>query len=328
MIALCASVAMASPPAKHIGESRADAIATCIDAVMGSRTMFYNSFGGRFAKLQCDPKEDRAQLIAGIEAQGFHVIMNDGWALLVPNEFFEEGQWPFRVSWQSLQVQIDIEPSPNNSEKIPAEALKELKNALPAEARLIPALDNDSNPEGSTAVVVLRYQLYVFKKAPDRSVFVAVLRQGEFESYGRIIYGEVLGNQINVQWDSPIIEVHSADVSFQDVNGNGEDEIIIQARAGVGAHGGGWEVLTIFDHLGREITRQPNCKWMRNDADLALAQACPIVGTSVQLKIKDHTAVINAQGTPYQGDVIYTLQNGSFLAKRSHMKQRYSRSAH
>jgi hypothetical protein len=69
---------------------------------------------------------------------------------------------------------------------------------------------------------------------------------------------------------------------LQDVNGDGENEIIIQSRAGVGAHGGGWEVLTIFDHLGQEITRQPNCKWMRNDAELALAQACPIAGSPMR----------------------------------------------
>jgi hypothetical protein len=328
MIVLGACMAIAAPPAKHIGESRADAVTACIDAVTGSRTMFYNGFGGRLAKLQCDPKEDRAQLIAAIEAQGFHVITNEGWTLLVPNEFFEEGQWPFRVSWRSLQVQIEVEPSPDSPQQMPGEVLKALKSALPAEARLIPVLDNDSSPEGPTAVVSLRYRLYTFKKSPERSVFVAILRQGEFDPYGRIIYGEVLGHQINVQWDSPIVEVNSANVSFQDVNGDGEDEIIIQSRAGVGAHGGGWDVLTIFDRLGREITRQPDCKWMRNDAELALAQACPIAGSSVQLKVNDHSAVIDAQRTPSQGDAVYVLRQGVFVVSQSHLKQRYTRPSH
>lgn len=327
MIALSASLALALPSVKHIGESKADAVSACIDAVTGSRVMFYSGFGGRFAALQCNPKQDRAQLIAGIEAQGFHVITNDGWILLVPNEFYEEGQWPFRVSWRSLQVQIEIEPSPDSPQQISGEALKALKSALPAEARLIPVLDNDSKPEGPAAVL-LRYQLYAFQKAPEKSVFVAILRQGEFESYGRVIYGEILGNQINVQWDSPIVEVNSANVSFQDVNGDGDEEIIIQSMAAVGAHGGGWDVLTIFDHLGREITRQPDCKWMRNDAQLAMAQACPIAGSSVQLKINDHSAVIDAQRTPSQGDAVYILRQGVFVVSRSHLKQHYTRPSH
>jgi hypothetical protein len=328
MVALSASLALALPPVKHIGESKADAVCACIDAITGSRVMFYSGFGGRFAALQCNPKQDRAQLIAGIEAQGFHVITNDGWILLVPNEFYEEGQWPFRVFWRSLQVQIEIEPSPDSPQQISGEALKALKSALPAQARLIPVLATDGSLQEPAAVVSMRYQLYAFQKAPEKSVFVAILRQGEFEPYGRVIYGEILGNQINVQWDSPIVEVNSANVSFQDINGDGDDEIIIQSRAAVDAHGGGWDVLTIFDHLGREITRQPDCKWMRNDAQLALAQACPIAGSSVELRIKDHSAVIEAQGAPRQGDAIYVLRQGVFVISQSHLKQRYSRPSH
>jgi hypothetical protein len=67
---------------------------------------------------------------------------------------------------------------------------------------------------------------------------------------------------------------------------------------------------------------------MRNDAQLALAQACPIAGSSVELRIKDHSAVIEAQGAPRQGDAIYVLRQGVFVISQSHLKQRYSRPSH
>jgi hypothetical protein len=67
---------------------------------------------------------------------------------------------------------------------------------------------------------------------------------------------------------------------------------------------------------------------MRNDAQLALAQACPIAGNSVQLKINDHSAVIDAVQTPSQGDAEYVLQQGVFVVSRSHLKQRYTGPSH
>jgi hypothetical protein len=67
---------------------------------------------------------------------------------------------------------------------------------------------------------------------------------------------------------------------------------------------------------------------MRNDFELALAQACPIAGSSVELKINDRSAVIDAVQTPSQGDAVYVLRQGVFAVSRSHLKQRYTGPSH
>jgi hypothetical protein len=71
-----------------------------------------------------------------------------------------------------------------------------------------------------------------------------------------LVYGELRGRDYTILWDSPLLNVLHGDIYFEDVNGDGSKEIVVESST-YGNHE--YPILVIFDKNGREITRQKKC---------------------------------------------------------------------
>src|SRR6266700_97974 len=312
---------------KHLGVGPADGIIHCIDTNIGKRTLVYDDFLGDFAKIQCTSGQDSVQTIKNINAQGFQILSNERWAFLVPDDVFTGRGRPFKVSWTALKVDVDIvEASDSSQRPLSPHELVLLKEELPNKARLIPVKGTAESMDTETAVVKLQYEIYVRKSALRDTAIIALLHEGnEFDSFARVVYVRQAGEMAGVQWDAPLLLVnaHAANLDLRDIDGDGDDEIIAHATIGFCAHGPGWDVITIFDREGRELTRQQDCKWMdHTEMESGIDRVCPVAGREVDLQVTKEGAVIKAAESPGAGgNAIYVLKDRHFVLTRPQIKQ-------
>jgi hypothetical protein len=162
-------------------------------------------------------------------------------------------------------------------------------------------------PEAGTDTATLDYRIGLMQRRmkPDGPETVIALLGVQGDPH-RLAYGEIVDGTLHVRWDSPVFSGWLLDIGFSDVNGDGEDEIVIGYA--VGANGTG-EALTVFDRSGTELTRQTDCElsliWN------PMGEVCPIVGTDMQLVPSDdgHTKDILVQATKQRR---YRLKNGRY----------------
>jgi hypothetical protein len=263
-----------------------------------------------------------------VQQNGFHFLRGDHWSLILPDELFTGVGWPFKVAWTGLKVEVTILPKFTSRDMLLSNSqLDALENELVKKARLIPVMSTDESLTREFADIKLDYEIYAYRDAAQTTSVVALLYQeGDMDSLARIVFGRLIGDKVELVWDSPLFEInaHSAELGIEDVDGDGYEEIIVRATLDRGAHGTGWDTITVFDHRGQEMTRQPSCTWMHGDLQPGPGQICPIGGQSVQLHKTHQGALIEATETPSKGgNAIYVLHNGHFVLVRSHIKQLY-----
>ena len=313
---------------RHVGQGSADEITQCIKANTGLNVLVYDGFLRRFLAIQCRRGEPGPDTVNQIQQHGFRMLTNDRWAFLVPDELLTGVGWPIKVSWTGLNVNVNIEQASTPSgPPPPADLLGSLKEKLVKDARLIPVVGTDESTNDAVAQVDLRYKIYAYKDAAQNTFLVALLHEGaEIESLARVIFIKLAGAGFELLWDSPLflLNAYATDLEIQDIDGDGHNEIIVRAILEQGAHGGGWQTITIFNDHGEEMTRQPDCKWMRGDLEAGPDRICPIAGESVDLHKNALGTLIEAEQRPAKGgDAVYKLQGGHFVLTRSHRKQLY-----
>lgn len=128
-------------------------------------------------------------------------------------------------------------------------------------------------------------------RTSDESI-LAWINQLPDGSVGRFVYGEIRGDKYVALWDSPLFN-GVGNPEFQDVNGDGVKEIVMQSHlCGIGCE----DKLIIFDRNGRELTRQQNC------ADGGYGWVCSIDGAEVSLVgAKDGALSIQVLGSSPDG---------------------------
>ena len=314
----------AQKPVQHLSEGSTDQLIRCIRENTDLIPLVYNAFLPRFSRTPCNA----AETMNGIQQNGFHFLRADHWSLILPDELFTGVGWPFKVAWTGFKVEVTVLPKFTSSGPLLSNRqLDALENELVKKTRLIPVLSTDESLSREFADIKLNYGVYAYKDAAETTSVVALLYQdGDMDSLARIIFGRLIGEKVELVWDSPLFEInaHSAELGIEDIDGDGYEEIIVRATVERGAHGQGWDTITIFDHRGQEMTRQPSCSWMHGDLQPDPGQICPISGQLVQLHKTSQGPVIEATETPSRGgDAIYLLRNRHFVLARSHIKQLY-----
>ena len=325
---------------KHFGEGPSDERVHCIDTSISSHTLIYpETYRNELLKIQCASGQSNAQTIKNILAQGFRVLSNGEWAFLVPDDIFTGRGLPFKVSWTILSVDADLIGEADSVQQLAPKQLTFLKEELIRKTRLIPVQADVDGASPEVAAVHLRYTLFAHRNQYGRMSVVALLHEGDelgaLGTYGRLIYGEMVGDKVELQWDSPLL--FAADLQLEDINGDGYDEIILQATVGWAAHGPGTQIITIFDHNGRELTRQQDCKWMDNTADFKSApdRICPVGGGQVSLqvtstgpliKVTQDSQVMRSRDVSGSTDTVYVLKGEHFVISGAHAKTLYPKS--
>ena len=314
---------------KHVGHGISDDIAQCITANTGLNVLVYEGFLRRFSEVKCGRGESAASTVNEIQQHGFRVLTNDHWALLVPDEMLTGVGWPFKVSWNNLKVKVYIEQASTSPPlPLPADVVRVLEEKLVKYARFIPVQTTQDSLDSQTAQINLRYAIYAFRNGTHGISVVGLLHQDDdVDSTARLILMNLIGNNVELLWDSPlfVVNAHAAEVDIQDVDGDGRNEIIVRATLERGAHGVGWDTITIFNDRGEEMTRQPECKWMRGDFEAGPDRVCPIAGQGgVDLhKTASGVLIETVQAPAKGGDAVYQLQGSHFVLVRDQRKRLY-----
>lgn len=327
--------AQADEAIKHLSSGPLDRFRACAESVFKKHVIIHWLVGHDFENVSCPLGEN--QFREELKSRGYTVLAHDDWVFLVPSDILFQKIRPigsnrseFERPWKDVRVEVSIENAPEGSGTMLSRGqLDELKEGLLQRARFIPLEDGDDTFSAETPVFKLWCRVYAvrLRGAGPMSVIV-VLRQTEAKSgaedplrydNGRIIYGEMEGGKIRLQWDSPVVQVrYMRNLVFQDVDGDGNNEIVVGGSYSMGVRGPEWHALSVFNVQGDELTRQ-NCSLDRNDGvfDAYGDRACPIHGAEVSLDCKSLPCQIDwhedSDGDP-TNTTPYILVGGRYIS--------------
>jgi hypothetical protein len=325
LIALSTFSGIAQPASREHASS--DQIVACINQNLGVRTLVYRDFLGAFSHIRCVPGQSKSVMMQNIEQEHFRILSNSKWAFLVPEDVLSGPGRAVKVEWKSLEVSVDIVPSQDGDAPRPlSQDVSLLEQQLLAHSRLIPVEATGDSEKPNIAQVNLRYEVQEVRQPSGVQKIVALLREGdEFDSMARIIVATANGTSPTIEWDSPLLYVnaHQPGISLNDVDNDGTPEIVARATVGFGAHGPGWDTITIFSLDGQELTRQDDCNWMdRTEFESGPGRVCPIPGREVSLDTGEQ-ALIRASQTPGDGNTVFVLKDRRFVPVRKQIKKLY-----
>lgn len=271
----------------HLGDSPAQRTVACAERLLDKRVLWeFSAPVGKVLEAGCP--ESRAELLRVLKAHSISVVEEEKWALLLPSSRLPP--WPppypegFRVHWKHFRVEISAvagDPQQNQA-TLSHDQLEQLKAQVLAQTRLIPIPQPYTETADEAAVIPLRLEVYVrrMRSGGSRSV-VVVLRQNDNDVPGRLIYGEETepGN-FRLVWDSPIILVRYIVLGFDDVDGDGIEEIVFNSAFPAGMHD--LDAMTVFNAAGTERTRALPCTIPDLFGYSAADGTCPIVGDEVR----------------------------------------------
>lgn len=274
---------------QRFGLSKFDATVDCVRDVFGKPVVW--EFHGLTTPLQ-SCTEAKPDLQDSLTRAGIRVMDAGAFTFLVNAQLFQpQPARPFSppplppLKWTDIKVTLHLqtihedELMPKDAQAIAGEILKS--------ARLIPLsvykLDAEGYPKKGALDVDLNIALWQGQLGPakDESV-VAIIHGRPLFSTARLVYGEIKDGKYSMQWDSPLFNVLHADIEFQDVNGDGWKEVVIESTNYGNRE---YPMMVIFDRSGHELTRQKKC-----NTDIAADNnfteedgTCAIFGSDIEL---------------------------------------------
>jgi hypothetical protein len=137
------------------------------------------------------------------------------------------------------------------SRSLDASERKDVFEAVVREARTVPVvtpLASDTGTDSAKIRVLVRMDAHSLGGGVES--VVAVVAE-EFGGPGRLVYGEKRDGRYVGLWDSPLFRTGYIRMGYRDVDGDGREEIFVNATI-VGASGRDpWEELSIWVRRGR-----------------------------------------------------------------------------
>jgi len=125
---------------------------------------------------------------------------------------------------------------------------------------------------------------------------------------GRFVYGEIRDGRYVMLWDSPLFCARG-NPDFEDVNGDGQDEILFWAHTSGNM---AYPILVIFDRNGRELTRGKDDNACANGSE---GWACEIEGSDISLEnAADGRKEIQVSGGTDGKNHVFRLVDGVFVS--------------
>lgn len=234
-----------------------------------------------------------------LKAKNLAVILNDQWALVRDSTTLSDVK------------RIIVEPQ-LAAPTLTKDQQARLLSVLMEQSRFVPVVfDTRREADKSlTALISLRYQVHVLpSQMPGMLSLVVLLRQFNSSGYNRLAFAEWHDGEFAVKWDSGQLDAVSVGVEFDDIEGNGEQEIVAMGERFVDFDAPKDDVLAVFDVEGNELTRQKNCPGNGFYPERAEVMVCPIEGADVsfitgktpwEIDVSDGEDPSNAKTTTYR----------------------------
>ena len=312
---------------KHFGVSDVTAFVSCADKVLHEHVLLHPNLPLRQVTSLCT-NQSGDEFRAMLKANSIAVKEDGNWAYLLSARYF--GPWESftpegeKLHWTKFHVEVSIanaDPKNHQTEmELKPEELLKLKDQVLEQARLIPAFEPHTQSETEAAIIGIALQVFVrhTKKDGPASLVLLMSEAGDWAADGRIVYGEQQGNgSFRLLWDSPVVVAKLAQISFQDVDGDGVEEIVLRSSYPAGMRD--LEAMSVFDLQGNELTRnlastvgsvKPHCAIPDLYGYSPADGACPIVGEGVDF---DYSS-----GPPYDiiGGGKFTLREHRYVDAR------------
>jgi len=293
---------------KHVGLSNADRSASCMDSVLGKRTIV--NVDEHWLMDPCP--NSRAGLLEALKRDGLRLFEAGDFAFVIPSKFFP----PFppdaspsitqQIKWNQLKILAQVRPAQGMDQK----QADDIGRQILERARLIPLSVSEPSDKDGTLTVQLNIYLYqdVYLDSGTPTSIVALVNQLPVDGEtGRFVYGEVREGKYSMLWDSPLFSARG-NPDFEDVNGDGLHEILFWAHTSGNMS---YPILVIFDKDGRELTGSNEKACYRGGE----GWACEIGGTEINLEDSaDGKKEIQVRGGTDGKDHVFKLVEGLYVA--------------
>jgi hypothetical protein len=259
VVALAIGLTQTGGEIVHVQESPADRFVACVARTLGTRVFADGELGRAVSKLEgCDVSRDG--LAAWLKAHEVILASTPAGkpAYLYPASYLSFGPVGQRVTWRTLSIEPKFETytvlegaAPVAADRVASFGAHFLEAARPA------PVDAPGKAVAGTEMASVSYRVALMQRRmrPDGPEAVLALL-GVQDGPVRLAYGEIVDGALHVRWDSPVFSSRLLQMGFQDVTGDGEDEIVAAYAEGANATS---LALFIFDRTGRELTRQEDC---------------------------------------------------------------------
>ncbi len=312
---------------KHFGISDVTEFVSCAEKVLQEHVLLHPNLPLRQVTPLCT-NQSSDEFRASLKATSVAVKEDGNWAYLLPAKYF--GPWESytaegeKLHWKKVLVEVSIanaDPNDHQTEmELKPEGLSKLKGQVLEQSRFIPVFEPRTQSEREVAQIGIAFRAYVrhTRKEGPVSLVLLMCEAGDWAADGRIVYGEQQGDgSFQLLWDSPIVVARLAQISFQDVDGDGVEEIVLRSSYPAGMRDLG--AMSIFDLHGNELTRtlttavesaKPHCAIPDLYGYSAADGACPIVGEGVDFDY--------SHGPPYDivGGGTFTLREHHYVDVR------------
>jgi hypothetical protein len=237
------------------------------------KPVILNNHLPELARIRCPASREEIVQVAESEHYRHWLFENERWvALMWTSQVDHPHPW-FRRRLQvnetvnQLKEYGEVPIAPANGEEV-----KQIQDAVREHVRTPP---NGVIREGFltyTADLEMRLVLDCHRLRKDKESIIGVW--GYSGGYNRLIYGEKTVKGFELLWDSPLISCASWTSEYNDMDGDGVEEILVFSRFGK------YDVaLSMFNTKGQELSRQDDdCSIPSGFAKTEEGNSCPIVG--------------------------------------------------
>jgi hypothetical protein len=290
--------------AQHRGMSREQEFLLCAQTVLGKVVFWQGLFWGpryesTVPEVACPAGRD--EFIAELQKkEGISVFEDGRFAFMVTTAATRQGKpiIHYGYEFKKLPISFNVHQAQRaGSRKMSDEELQKIADAILRETRgveVLWAIGNSPEADCMTTEKQIRVELEVeahhLGKDTPESVLAALrvnpcdeekeAQPMYFTNVTRLIYGEIKNGSYEMKWDSPLVYAPSDWISYQDLNGDGIDEIVVWPPNGDEikqwneqddyAYQGG---AVAFDREGNELTRGKFCREYMGHWE---ERACPI----------------------------------------------------
>lgn len=278
-----------APQIRHLGSTDRDATMSCIRELFGKPAL-WDRVGTNLLIQPCPAT--RTELTNALGKRGLRLFDAQDFMFVIPEKLFDPSHRQGEIypggpvqAWQTQRwtaITVHLHMQKWRTEALPVHASEIAKQILD-QARMIPLAISQGPAEGTVDADV-NIAIWQGNLGPgdQESVIACINGQGRTDfSTARLVYGELRDGQYVMLWDSPLFNILHGNIYFKDVNGDGWKEIVIDSTNYGNQE---YPMEVIFDHNGREITRQRKCEMtIAADGNLTAEDGtCPIFGHDVE----------------------------------------------